>query len=203
MRTSTLLLGCILALSACGGDLSGSRDGGPSRPDAGERTDGGGLPDDDGGEPDGGVVPGCEDGLPPGALAFDGSDDRATMGVAPELGLERFTVEAWVRRDGLGAAVGTGMRVWELSPANGEMTVRTYSPTADVWETDGNSEFTLQIPLRGTGEFMVTARVEGATSTASVTLEGLEAGRVYEWYATVSDCAHTTRTPIARFATAP
>ena len=97
---------------------------------------------------------------------------------------------------------GGYMRIWELSPANGEMTVRTYSPSADVWETDANSEFTLEVPLRGAGgTFEEVARVARASSIATVTVDGLEPGRTYEWYATVSDCAHTVRTPVARFTT--
>jgi hypothetical protein len=99
---------------------------------------------------------------------------------------------------------GGHMRIWELSPANGEMTVRTYSPTLDRWETDGNSEFTLRVPLRGAGgEFLEAVTLDGVTASASATIEGLEPGRVYEWYATVRDCEHTVRTPVTRFTTAP
>lgn len=97
---------------------------------------------------------------------------------------------------------GGHMRIWELSPANGEMTVRTYSPTLDRWETDGNSEFTLRIPLRGAGgAFSEAASVMDVTTRATATIADLEPGRVYEWYATVSDCEHTVRTPVARFTT--
>lgn len=99
---------------------------------------------------------------------------------------------------------GGHMRIWELSPANGELTVRTYSPTLDRWETDANSEFTLRVPLGGAGgTFEEVAQVVAGASPATASVAGLEPGRVYEWYATVSDCAHTVRTPVSRFTTRP
>lgn len=101
---------------------------------------------------------------------------------------------------------GSGyMRLWELSPANGEMTVRTYSPTLDRWETDANSEFTVAMALRGagTGAFEHVGTVEDVVDgAASVRVEGLAPGRIYEWYAAVRDCEHETRTPVRRFTTA-
>ncbi|UJR78559.1 LamGL domain-containing protein [Sandaracinus amylolyticus] len=96
------------------------------------------------------------------------------------------------------------MRIWEFSPAEGELTVRTYSPTHDRWETDANSEFTLRVPLRGAGgAFEEVARAERGASPATATIDGLEPGRVYEWYATIRDCDHTVRTPVSRFTTTP
>lgn len=48
-------------------------------------------------------------------LVFDGSGG-VVMGPAPALGLEVFTLEAWVRRDGRGAAAGTGVGGLKLVP---------------------------------------------------------------------------------------
>lgn len=100
---------------------------------------------------------------------------------------------------------GSGwLRIWELSPANGTITVRSYSPSLDQWETDANSEFTLPIDLRGAGgAFEERARETATGGLATTTLEGLEPGRVYEWYATVRGCAHEVRTRVARFTTRP
>src|SRR5688500_7302816 len=53
-------------------------------------------------------------------LAFDGDADAVSMGVASELGLATFTVEAWVRRDGNGAAAGTGVGGLSLVPIAGK-----------------------------------------------------------------------------------
>jgi hypothetical protein len=96
------------------------------------------------------------------------------------------------------------MRLWELSPANGEMTVRTYSPMLDRFETDANSEFTVSLDLRGAGTtaFEEIARVDDASvGRAAIEVEGLEPGRIYEWYASARDCDHEARTPVRRFTT--
>ena len=98
---------------------------------------------------------------------------------------------------------GSGwMRIWELSPAARELTVRTYSPTLDRWETDADSEFTLPLDLERVGApFTAVETVDPAGDRARATIEGLEPGRTYEWYATVSDCSHSIRTPLSRFTT--
>jgi hypothetical protein len=100
---------------------------------------------------------------------------------------------------------GSGwMRLWEFSPANDEITVRTYSPGLDRWETDADSEFTISIDLPGSSApFAEVGFVGYAGTTASATYSGLVPGREYEWYARVTDCAHTVETPITRFTTAP
>ena len=56
---------------------------------------------------DGGVTPpGCE---PRGnALNFDGTDDHVSMGNASALGLQQFTLEAWMMRTGAGLSTGSG-----------------------------------------------------------------------------------------------
>jgi hypothetical protein len=96
------------------------------------------------------------------------------------------------------------MRLWEFSPANDELTIRTYSPSLDRWETDADSEYTLSVDLSGAGgAFVDLARVDPAGTTASTTLEGLSPDRIYEWYARASDCVNTVQTPIGRFRTAP
>lgn len=103
---------------------------------------------------------------------------------------------------------GSGyMRIWEFSPANRELTVRTYSPRLDVWETDANSEFTIALDLDGSSPvgaaFDRGAAVEGARGAVTVPLEGLAPGTRYEWYAEIDDCHHVVRTPLRRFTTAP
>ena len=100
---------------------------------------------------------------------------------------------------------GSGfLRIWEFSPANDELTVRTYSPSLDQWLTDEDSEFTLDVELLGAGEdFVPVSTVDPAVGVVSAEVPGLQPGRLYEWYATVSDCAHTVTTPVRRFRTAP
>ncbi|OJY26638.1 MAG: hypothetical protein BGO98_06355 [Myxococcales bacterium 68-20] len=54
------------------------------------------------------------------SLVLDGIDDHVTMGAAPDLGLDRFTVEAWVRRDGAGLPFSTGAGGLSLVPIAGK-----------------------------------------------------------------------------------
>ncbi len=100
---------------------------------------------------------------------------------------------------------GSGyMRIWEFSPANDELTVRSYSPAQDMWLTGDQSEFTLEIEMPGAGgPFAEVAKVDPAPSNVKALMQGLAPGRMYEWYATVSDCAHTVTTPVQRFVTTP
>ena len=48
-------------------------------------------------------------------LAYE-RGDHVTMGAAPALGLETFTVEAWIRRDGRGEDMGTGVGGLRMVP---------------------------------------------------------------------------------------
>lgn len=96
---------------------------------------------------------------------------------------------------------GSGyLRIWEFSPRNDEVTVRTYSPSLKKWQTDEDSEFTLKVPLRGSGgAFEKIAGVKIQSKTAFAETPALEPGATYEWYAKISDCDHVTTTPIHRF----
>jgi hypothetical protein len=119
----------LLGLAACEGNLASGTDAGRGRDaglgggdagvvvpsgDAGAGTDGGvGSPD--------AAVPGCESTEDTSsALSFDGVDDHVSMGRAPALGLATFTVEAWVRREGEGRTMGTGVGGLQLVPIAGK-----------------------------------------------------------------------------------
>jgi hypothetical protein len=96
------------------------------------------------------------------------------------------------------------LRIWEFSPANDELTVRTYSPALDAWETDANSEFTIALDLGASATpFTTLATVDPAGSTVTAAWTGLEPGKSYEWYVEVTDCAHTTRSDVFSFTTTP
>ncbi|WP_394841165.1 metallophosphoesterase [Pendulispora brunnea] len=99
---------------------------------------------------------------------------------------------------------GGYLRIWEFSPKNGELTVRTYSPTANKFETDANSQFTLKVDLSGAGNasFKSVAKLDLADASGVRTnVDGLAPGKNYEWYATVTDCAHVVSSPVYRFST--
>ncbi|MDQ3299946.1 MAG: metallophosphoesterase [Myxococcota bacterium] len=94
------------------------------------------------------------------------------------------------------------MRIWEFSPANGTVSVRTYSPTLDKWEVDADSEFTLEVDLRGAGgPFREIAVTDADPTGVRVEVDGLEAGKTYEWYADVDTCGKRVKSPLARFTT--
>jgi hypothetical protein len=97
---------------------------------------------------------------------------------------------------------GGFLRIWEFSPANQTVSVRTYSPTMDKFETDANSEFTLDVDLRGAGgPFREIAVTNAAPDSVSTPVDGLEVGKTYEWYAEVSSCGQRATTPLYRFTT--
>ncbi len=103
-----------------------------------------------------------------------------------------------------GRELGGGgyMRIWEFSPSRQTVTVRTYSPTMNKFETDANSEFTLDVNLRGAGgPFRDIAVTNVAPDSVATAVDGLEVGKTYEWYAEVSSCNQRTVTPLYRFTT--
>src|SRR5688572_3405788 len=107
---AALLMGSTSLLGVGCGDDSGAEDdagNGASSNNAGG-GDSGGSGSSSGGSGSGGSAT-CPNPAPLSeGLVFDGVDDHVTMGVAPELGLEQFTIEAWVRRDGGGVVTDTG-----------------------------------------------------------------------------------------------
>jgi hypothetical protein len=95
------------------------------------------------------------------------------------------------------------LRIWEFSPSTQTVSVRTYSPTLDKFEVDANSEFTLDVDLRGAGgPFRELGVTNVAPDSVAVSVDGLEVGKTYEWYAQVSSCGKHVTTPLYRFTTA-
>lgn len=96
---------------------------------------------------------------------------------------------------------GSSLRLWEFSPPNNELTVRTYSPADKAFETDANSEFTLKVDLtKPAGPFNDVATVDPAPATDITTnVDALVPGHTYEWYVTVDDCVHVEKSPARRF----
>ncbi len=86
------------------------------------------------------------------------------------------------------------MRILEFSPNNNEVSVKTYSPTLNAYETDSNSQFTFSYDMQGAVPFEVIGQVSGVTSgsNASMIWSGLEKSTEYEWYVEVDDGSGTT-----------
>ncbi|MCW1887569.1 Ig-like domain-containing protein [Luteolibacter flavescens] len=94
------------------------------------------------------------------------------------------------------------LRIMKFIPALNRVEVSTYSPVLDVFETDEDSQFSLDVNLKGgMGPFTPIGSVTVQPGTASLALPDLEPGTRYEWYATVSDGTTTASTPVRSFIT--
>jgi len=105
------------------------------------------------------------------------------------------------------------MRLMYFSPTNNLISVKTYSPYTDQFETDSSSQFTLsynmQLPT-GLG-VAPTAYVPVGTNTgvapgsqSSFVWRGVQANKIYEWYAVVTDSfGNSFRTGPRTFTTSP
>ena len=100
------------------------------------------------------------------------------------------------------ASGGEGwLRILRFVPAEDKVYVQTYSPWLNRFETDANSEFTLDFPMGGAFDAAGTSTVASG-STASVTPSGLEPNTHYEWRVTVTNGSGKSRTgPVWRFTT--
>jgi hypothetical protein len=93
------------------------------------------------------------------------------------------------------------LRVLEFSPASNRIQVKTFSPTLNSLETDGNSQFSLSYAMGAPFELVGTRVGVPSGSPADVSWPDLADTTVYEWYATVSDAVGTTTGPFWRFTT--
>jgi len=94
------------------------------------------------------------------------------------------------------------LRIMRFEPAENTVYVETYSPYLAQYETDPDSEFTLDFPMV---EFTVIDAVTGVASgsNASVVWPGLREETEYVWCAQVTDStARTTTGPVWSFTTA-
>ena len=97
------------------------------------------------------------------------------------------------------------LRYFIFSPANGTISARTYRTTSGAFETDADSQFTLnyhmQTPLTDWVQ-LDEQNLAGGTTSTIFNWPGLEAGKDYEWYAVVSDGVTQVSTSARRFTTA-
>lgn len=99
------------------------------------------------------------------------------------------------------------LRILEFSPNHNEIRVKTYSPTLDQFETDSDSEFTLDYEMlqsAALADFQLIGEVTNVASgtNASVTWSNLDYSTAYEWYVTVNDGSGTTTGEYWQFTTA-
>jgi hypothetical protein len=95
------------------------------------------------------------------------------------------------------------LRILEFSPGSNQIRVKTYSPTLDQFELDGDSDFVLPYPMQSGSEFELLGTVTGVPSggTASIVWPNLAPNTEYEWYAVVSDAEGSTQGPTWSFTT--
>ena len=97
------------------------------------------------------------------------------------------------------------LRIHEFVPASNVINVKTYSPYRDEYETDEDSQFSLNYNMTESPEapFTQIAQYTGVTSgnTVSHTWLGLNSGSTYQWYVELDDESSTTTGPIWSFST--
>lgn len=92
------------------------------------------------------------------------------------------------------------LRIWRFSPKKNQLRVETYSPALDKSMTGPQEQFTLTVDLSAaTGLFQLDGQASGPGEALVHTVDGLQPGATYEWYAVVKECGAKVTTPTRRF----
>lgn len=94
-------------------------------------------------------------------------------------------------------------RLMKFSPTNNTISVKTYSPWLNQWETDANSEFVINYDMQPVVNFTVLGTNTNVTSGNSTSMpwSSLNSNTCYEWYVTISDGNTTVTSPTYEFST--
>jgi len=92
------------------------------------------------------------------------------------------------------------MRLMKFSPANNTIQVKTYSPWLNQFETDTNSQFTINYDLSPFYTLLGTTNVASG-STTMIPCNNLLPNTCYQWYVKISDGSNTTTSPVQTFTT--
>jgi hypothetical protein len=115
------------------------------------------------------------------------------------------TVYSWMADYQSRANGGDGwMRLMRFSPTNNTISVKTYSPKLNQYETDASSQFSVHYDMSmPASPFALIGTVTGVASgtTVSFPYSGLSPNTCYQWYVTVNDGASTTTGPVWTFTT--
>jgi hypothetical protein len=98
---------------------------------------------------------------------------------------------------------GNGLlRIMEFDPLLNKVSIKTYSPYANIYETDADSQFELNVDL-ASSNFTLIGELNNVTSgsSACISWPGLAGSTEYEWYAEISDGQSTTTGPTWSFTT--
>jgi len=97
------------------------------------------------------------------------------------------------------------LRIMTFAPNEDKVYVQTYSPWLDQYETDGDSEFVLDLPMSDTvsgyDALGTNYNVTPDTSTSLVWPYDLNLGTAYEWYVTVTGDSTSQNSPVWDFTT--
>lgn len=95
---------------------------------------------------------------------------------------------------------GTGwLRIMEFKPASNTISVKTYSPILNQFETDANSEFVLDYQMTKSFDTIGTVLNTPSGSTPSVVWNGLEDSMRYDWCVVISDSVNVIKSLVKTF----
>ena len=92
------------------------------------------------------------------------------------------------------------IKLLDFRPEINKIFVKTYSPYIDMYETDWDSEYTLDYNMTPAFQFLGTDTVTSG-SEGSFLWSGLQMDSTYEWYAEISDGKYELMTELNRFKT--
>ncbi|MCX6274177.1 MAG: T9SS type A sorting domain-containing protein [Bacteroidetes bacterium] len=115
------------------------------------------------------------------------------------------TVYSWMADFQSRSNGGDGwMRIMRFSPSINTISVKTYSPTLNQYETDASSQFSVYYDMSSTSSpFSLIGTNTGVASGSTTTFpySGLSPNTCYQWYVTVSDGESTVTGPVWTFTT--
>jgi hypothetical protein len=96
------------------------------------------------------------------------------------------------------------MRIMRFSPATNTISVKTYSPWLNQYETDANSQFTINYNMSpGASAYSLIGTNSNVSSgtVSSMPYGALSLNTCYQWYTTVSDGVNMISSPVSAFTT--
>ncbi len=92
------------------------------------------------------------------------------------------------------------IKILDFKPSMNKVFVKTYSTMLDLYESDWNSEYTLDYNMTPSYQLLGTDTVTSATES-SIIWSGLQMNSSYEWYAEISDGKYQKTSYLNRFST--
>ncbi len=96
------------------------------------------------------------------------------------------------------------MRIMEFDPYANKINIKTYSPVLNQYETDANSQFSLNYSFNlntNTFQKLKQVKIPATDQLSSFNWNNLQTGNTFEWYVQVSDSKNTVSSTISNFST--